>query len=222
MRPFAADTHSGLKRSQNEDCYEADPELDLWLVADGVGGHSCGEVASDIVRTTIRDDIAQGSGLVAAIEHSHRAILEEIEHTASTRGMGSTVVALCMDGDNYELAWVGDSRAYLFHQGALERITQDHSMVADMIRQGTLTEEDSRVHPNRSVITRALGSDPNMFADTYEVDADPGDTLLLCSDGLTSMLTVGHALLVEKMNVPSTHEMISTKASMPVVVPSWA
>ncbi len=103
--------------------------------------------------------------------------------------MGTTLTTALVEGTFIVVAHVGDSRAYLCHNGVLERITQDHSMVADMIRQGTLTEEESRVHPNRSVITRALGSDPNMYADTYEVDADVGDTLLLCSDGLTSMLT---------------------------------
>ena len=102
--------------------------------------------------------------------------------------MGSTLTAAIIEGDRIAVAQVGDSRAYLYHSDQLERVTEDHSMIADMIRQGTLTEKESRTHPNRSVITRALGSDPNMYADTYEVSTEPGDRLLLCSDGLTTML----------------------------------
>lgn len=102
--------------------------------------------------------------------------------------MGTTLTAALIEGARIAVAHVGDSRAYLLHQGALERITEDHSMIADLIRSGQLTEEESRYHPNRSVVTRALGSDPNMLADTFEVDASAGDRLLLCSDGLTGTL----------------------------------
>jgi protein phosphatase len=102
--------------------------------------------------------------------------------------MGTTLTAAMIDGTRIVLAHVGDSRAYLLNLGTLTQITQDHSMVADMVRNGTLTAEESRVHPNRSVITRALGSDPTMSVDTFEVEAAPGDRLLLCSDGLTGMV----------------------------------
>ena len=102
--------------------------------------------------------------------------------------MGTTLTAALIEGTRIAVAHVGDSRAYLLHQGSLERITEDHSMVADLIRSGQLTEEEARSHPNRSVVTRALGSDPNMLADTFEVDASPGDRLLLFSDGLTGTL----------------------------------
>ena len=190
MRPFAADTHAGLKRSQNEDCYEADPELDLWLVADGVGGHSCGEIASDIVRTTIRDEIAQGSKLVAAIEHSHGAILEEIEHTASTRGMGSTVVALLMDGDNYELAWVGDSRAYLWDT-RLQQLSSDHNRVSELLANKIITSLEAARHPQRHVLTQSLGvSDKMMLQPGHQQGSlSAGQQILLCTDGLTDELS---------------------------------
>jgi len=100
--------------------------------------------------------------------------------------MGTTLTAVMVEGTHLTVAHVGDSRAYLLHLGTLEQLTQDHSMVADLVRQGRITAEESRSHPNRSVITRALGSDPNMLADTFEVEAAPGDRLLLATDGLTS------------------------------------
>jgi protein phosphatase len=106
--------------------------------------------------------------------------------------MGTTLTAAMVDGAHVAVAHVGDSRAYLLHAGRLERLTEDHSMVADLIRQGSLTEEDARFHPQRSVITRALGSDPNMAADVFEVEGAPGDRLLLCSDGLSGMLDDEH------------------------------
>jgi protein phosphatase len=105
--------------------------------------------------------------------------------------MGTTMTAAIVEGTRIAVAHVGDSRAYLLHGDALTRVSEDHSMVADMIRRGQLTEAESRYHPNRSVITRALGTDPNMLADTYEFDAEPGDRLLLCSDGLTGMIEDG-------------------------------
>jgi protein phosphatase len=119
---------------------------------------------------------------------ANRAVIEAAAEGRGRQGMGSTLTAAIVEGLTIAVAHVGDSRAYLYGSEGLRRITEDHSVVADMVRQGTLTEEESRVHPNRSVITRALGSDPNMPADSFEVRAEPGELLLLCSDGLTGVL----------------------------------
>ena len=187
---FAGLSDVGRVRTHNEDAVLLSPPL--FAVADGLGGHQAGEIASSVAIEALMEDApsrADAKGLGRAVRSANRAVLQAAKEGYGRSGMGTTLTAAFVEGTFIAVAHVGDSRAYLYHQGKLERITQDHSMVADMIMHGTLTEEESRTHPNRSVITRALGSDPNMYADTFEVDADVGDTLLLCSDGLTSMLT---------------------------------
>ena len=190
MRAFSADTHPGHRRSHNEDCYRANPEQGLWLVADGVGGHSNGEVASAIVRDTLDKDLANGSGLIEAIHHSHAQILEEIS-TREGSNMGSTVVALQLKGEEYEVAWVGDSRAYLFDGHRLKQITRDHNPVSEMLARGAITPEQAAAHPERNVLSQSLG-----VADTITVAPDrirgelsAGQQIILCSDGLTDELS---------------------------------
>ncbi|MDZ4179441.1 MAG: Stp1/IreP family PP2C-type Ser/Thr phosphatase, partial [Coriobacteriia bacterium] len=187
---FAGLTDVGRVRTHNEDSVLLSPPL--FAVADGLGGHEAGEVASEMAIEALVENSPRrpdAKALGRAIRTANKAVLDAARHGQGRSGMGTTLTAAIVEGSTIAIAHVGDSRAYLFHGDTLEQITDDHSMVADMVRQGTLTEDQSRVHPNRSIITRALGSDPNMFADTYEVDAEPGDRLLLCSDGLTSMLT---------------------------------
>jgi protein phosphatase len=187
---FAGLTDVGRVRTHNEDSLLLSPPL--FAVADGLGGHEAGEVASEMAIEALVENSPRrpdAKALGRAIRSANKVVLEAARHGQGRSGMGTTLTAAIVEGTTIAVAHVGDSRAYLFHDDSLEQITDDHSMVADMVRQGTLTEDQSRVHPNRSIITRALGSDPNMFADTYEVDAEPGDRLLLCSDGLTSMLT---------------------------------
>lgn len=188
--PHAGVTDIGRVRSHNEDSILIDPPL--FAVADGLGGHEAGEVASGIAVDALAEAAprhADPKALGRAVRSANRAVIRAAREGLGRAGMGTTLTAAVVEGNRIAVAHVGDSRAYLLHSEGLERITADHSMVADMIRQGTLTEEESRVHPNRSVITRALGSDPNMVADTFEVDVENGDRLLLCSDGLTGMLT---------------------------------
>ncbi len=215
----------GRVRAHNEDTVLVDPPL--FAVADGLGGHEAGEVASGIAIDTLASAApatADAKGLGRAVRAANRAVIRAAREGLGRAGMGTTMTAAVVEGTRIAVAHVGDSRAYLLHTGGLERITGDHSMVADMIRQGTLTEEQSRSHPNRSVITRALGTDPNMVADTFEVDAEPGDRLLLCSDGLTAMLTddriaeVLHSygdpemavrILVDEANAAGGHDNIS-------------
>lgn len=186
---WAALTDVGLVRTHNEDSLLAQPPL--FVVADGLGGHQAGEVASLIAVETLRDHAPRrpdAKGLARAVRAANREVMRAAREGHGRSGMGTTITAAIVEGTRIALAQVGDSRAYLLHDDVLERLTEDHSMVADLIRRGQLTEAESRFHPNRSVITRALGTDANMDADAYELEASPGDRLLLCSDGLTGML----------------------------------
>jgi protein phosphatase len=189
IKNWGALTDVGRVRSHNEDSVLAEPPL--FVVADGLGGHEAGEVASSIAIQTLRDNAprrADANALARAVRAANREVMRAAREGIGRSGMGTTITAAIVDGCSVAVAQVGDSRAYLLHDGLLSRITQDHSMVADLIRSGQITEAESRVHPNRSVITRALGTDPNVVADAYEVDAAPGDRIMLCSDGLTTML----------------------------------
>lgn len=189
---WASLTDIGRVRTHNEDSVLAQPPL--FVVADGLGGHEAGEVASSIAVETLRDHAPRrpdAKALARAVRAANREVMRAAREGFGKQGMGTTMTAAIVEGTRIALAQVGDSRAYLMHEGTLSRVTEDHSMVADMIRRGQLTEAESRYHPNRSVITRALGTDPNMLADPYEFDAEPGDRLLLCSDGLTAMLEDG-------------------------------
>lgn len=180
-------THVGRVREHNEDSHFADPELGLWIVADGMGGHRCGEVASQIAVDFIREEVGKGSALRAAVERAHEVVLLAAGQGLGHPGMGSTVVALKLDGPDYELSWVGDSRAYLWDEGVLVQLTRDHSLVQQLVDAGQLTEEEALLHPNRNVVTQALGA-----ADLDQVEVEEargtlhqGQQILLCSDGLT-------------------------------------
>ncbi len=187
---YAGASDVGRVRTGNEDSLLLSPPL--FAVADGLGGHQAGEVASRIAVDTLLENAprkADAKALGRAARAANSAVMEAAAAGRGRAGMGTTLTAVMLDGLRLAVVHVGDSRAYLLHRdGRLERVTQDHSMVADMVRQGSLTEEESRVHPNRSVITRALGSDPNMRPDTFEVTTEAGDRLLLCTDGLSSLV----------------------------------
>ena len=189
---WAALTDIGRVRTHNEDSVLAQPPL--FVVADGLGGHEAGEVASSIAVETLRDHAPRrpdAKALARAVKAANREVIRSAREGFGRQGMGTTMTAAIVEGTKVAVAHVGDSRAYLLHGEQLSRISEDHSMVADMIRRGQLTEAESRYHPNRSVITRALGTDPNMLADTYELTTEPGDRILLCSDGLTGMIEDG-------------------------------
>ena len=182
-------TDPGLTRNGNEDGLLLEPPL--YAVADGMGGHRAGEIASRVALAALLNSApreADPKALARAVRSANRAVIESAAKSKGRTGMGTTLTAAMVDGTHVIVAHVGDSRAYLLHDGRLTQITEDHSMVADLVRQGTITEEDARFHPQRSVITRALGSDPDMIADVFDVNAAPGDRLLLSSDGLTGML----------------------------------
>lgn len=188
---FAGASDVGRVREGNEDSLLLAPPL--YAVADGLGGHQAGEVASKLAVDTLLENAprrADAKALARAVRAANAAVMDAALEGRGRAGMGTTLTAVMVDGLRLAVSHVGDSRGYLLHRtGRLERITQDHSMVADLVRQGRLTEEESRVHPNRSVITRALGSDAEMVADSYELTAEWGDRLLLCTDGLTSLVT---------------------------------
>jgi protein phosphatase len=182
-------TDPGLTRAQNEDGFLVEPPL--YAVADGMGGHRAGEIASrEALSALVANAPRQvdANALSRAMRAANRAVIDSAGKSRTRTGMGTTLTAAMVDGTQVLVAHVGDSRAYLLHEGRLTRITEDHSMVADLVRSGTITEEDARFHPQRSVITRALGSDPDMVADMFEVRASNGDRLLLTTDGLTGMI----------------------------------
>ncbi|MBP5314169.1 MAG: Stp1/IreP family PP2C-type Ser/Thr phosphatase [Eggerthellaceae bacterium] len=190
VRNVGAATDVGYYREHNEDSYLA--EAPLFAVADGMGGHNAGEVASKIAIDTLvsrRIKHANPEELGTAIMSANIAILNAAFEGESREGMGTTLTAAVLDGLNLLIGHVGDSRAYVFAEGNLQQITRDHSLVANMVEAGQITEAEARVHPKRSIITRALGIDPNMAApDLYEVELAPGDRILICSDGLTGMV----------------------------------
>ncbi len=186
---YGSRTDVGLVRDHNEDSLAVAPPV--FAVADGMGGHAAGEVASEIAIQTLLENAPQtadGDALARAVVEANRAVIRAALDGRGKQGMGTTMTAAVLDGRSLVVAQVGDSRAYLLHRETLQRITRDHSLVADMIEAGELTEEQARVHPQRSVITRALGSDPNTLPDIYEMTLESGDRLLLCSDGLSSMI----------------------------------
>jgi len=183
---YGASTDIGNLRKQNEDNYCVDESINLGLVADGMGGHACGEVASEIAVDIIRGSVAEGDELPDAIQKAHAAILSAVKHDRKKRGMGTTIVAAHMRGAEYKLAWVGDSRAYLW-DGELNQISKDHSMVQLLIDRGDITKEEARYHPRKNLIYENLGA-PNIKKvgiDLIEGKLMPGQKLLLCSDGLS-------------------------------------
>lgn len=188
---YSAATDTGRSRNNNEDCYLSSPELGLWAVADGMGGHDAGEVASAIVRDTLQNSQPQGQSLVEAIQQSHRAVLEAVNKGVGAPGMGSTVVALHSNSQDYEVAWVGDSRAYLWSPsadgGQLQQLTTDHSYVQLLLASGAITEAEVDSHPDKHVITQCLGSKElqQVRVDTVQGKWRQSEWILLCSDGLT-------------------------------------
>lgn len=187
----AAFTHAGRKRRRNEDDYVVEPPL--FAVADGMGGAQAGEIASRLATEAFRefrvaDELDGEERLAAIIQEANRRIYERAQTDAQASGMGTTVTAALVDAGGVTIGHVGDSRAYRIRGGELEQLTQDHSLVADLVRSGRLTAEEAESHPQRSVITRALGTDSEVDVDTTTVDAEPGDVFLICSDGLTTMV----------------------------------
>lgn len=186
MIEFGHGTHIGLRREHNEDTYYADADIGLWLVADGMGGHAHGEVASALARDAVVREVSSGGGLAQAVQSADADILQVSGRRSEALPMGTTIVALHVSGGEYEACWVGDSRIYIW-DGTLKQISQDHSYVQELIKQGAITQEQARTHPHRNVVTQALGvTDPqSLRVETLRGKFTPGMQVLLCSDGLT-------------------------------------
>jgi protein phosphatase len=200
-------THVGRQRQHNEDSYLVADEAKLFLVADGMGGHAAGEIASRIAVDSISEFILHTkeddgtwphaydehfkrstNRLMAAVRLANTRVLEAMRKDARLRGMGTTVVACLADGETMSVAHVGDSRAYMIRNNQLQRITNDHSWVFEQVQAGMLTEAEAEKHPLRNVITRALGGALQVTPDASEIEVKEGDLFLLCSDGLTGMV----------------------------------
>lgn len=186
---YGSRTEIGNVREHNEDSLTVLPPL--FAVADGMGGHEAGEIASEITINTLNDlapQSADAEALARAVVAANLNVIKAPSQGVGREGMGTTLTAAILEKERLIIAQVGDSRAYLLHNGSLQQLTRDHSLMADMIEAGQLTEAEARVHPNRSVITRAIGSDPHMQPDLYELNVETGDRLLLCSDGICGMI----------------------------------
>jgi protein phosphatase len=187
---YARASDTGRKRRHNEDSFVVQPPL--FAVADGMGGAQAGEVASKLAAAALEEtDPGSLSGpdkLVSLIREANRRVYERASSDPSTSGMGTTMTVALVEGNHVTIGHVGDSRGYLVREGRLEQLTEDHSLVNELLKSGKLSREEADVHPQRSVITRAVGTDPDVDVDAFVVDAHAGDIFLLCSDGLTDMV----------------------------------
>ncbi|HVW88814.1 MAG TPA: Stp1/IreP family PP2C-type Ser/Thr phosphatase [Gaiellaceae bacterium] len=187
----AAATDPGRKRRQNEDSYVA--RAPIFAIADGMGGARAGEIASALAAGALREARADGGGpelVKQLVQEANRRIHERASTDPSTSGMGTTMtVALIEPNGELTFGHVGDSRAYMLRGSRLEQLTDDHSLVAELVRRGELSERDAEVHPQRSVITRALGTDPDVDVDAFTWRPEAGDVYLLASDGLSDMVS---------------------------------
>ena len=208
MRVLASGrTEVGCVRKHNEDNFLLEPELGLFVVADGLGGHAAGEVASQIVVDKVGDFISQtaerdrtwpveyeadlsydGNRLKGALLLADQGILDDIRGNPERESMGSTVVACLVQGDRATLVHVGDSRAYLLNSSGIKQVTRDHSWVAEQVANGILTADEARHHPFRNVITQALGNGGDLDVAVQEIQVKELDRILLCSDGLSGMI----------------------------------
>ncbi len=193
MRSAAA-TDPGRRRRHNEDNYVCQPPL--FAIADGMGGAQAGEVASGLAAAVLEEAGGDERGeqrVESLIHEANRRVFQRSNEDAATSGMGTTMTVALVDGSTIAFGHVGDSRGYRLRAGELEQLTDDHSLVGELVRSGKLSVEEAESHPQRSVITRALGTEPDVDVDTFTVEAEPGDVYLLCSDGLTDMIS-GHEI----------------------------
>ncbi|MGH3081385.1 MAG: Stp1/IreP family PP2C-type Ser/Thr phosphatase [Gaiellaceae bacterium] len=204
----AALSHPGRRRRHNEDAYVVEPPL--FAVADGMGGAKAGEVASGLAAAAVQEsanrDESGEAHVAALIEEANRRVFRRAHEDRDASGMGTTMTVALVEDDHVAIGHVGDSRAYLIRGGQLEQLTDDHSLVAELVRSGKLTPEEAETHPQRSVITRVLGTEADVDVDTFSVAASPGDLFLLCSDGLTSMVDDETILDAVERNRPNLQE----------------
>jgi serine/threonine protein phosphatase PrpC len=192
-------TDKGRVREGNEDAYLVEPPL--YAVADGMGGHRGGEVASQLALQTLAEAFREGAlPLTDQVQAANRAVFERSGTDRAVAGMGTTLTAALVQGELAHLIHVGDSRAYLLRAGTLRQLTEDHTLVNRMVKAGEITAEEAEVHPHRNVITRSLGTEADVDIDEQDVGLLEGDRLLLCSDGLTGMITEGQIQAILEAN----------------------
>jgi len=189
-----AETHNGAVRKHNEDALVSRPEIGLWAVADGAGGHASGEIASGMLAETLGEapDGLSAQDMLAELRARVGTVHEALKREAARRGEGamiaSTIVILLIRGAHFACLWAGDSRAYLLRGGVLQQVTRDHSLVQELVDAGAITAEQAEHHPQANVITRAVGSFDELELDKVSGRLEPGDRFLLCSDGLCKTL----------------------------------
>ena len=187
---YAVASDTGRRRRRNEDNYVATPPL--FAVADGMGGAQAGEIASKLAAAALEDTDSGGlSGqdrVTSLIQEANRRVYERSNEDPSASGMGTTITVALVEDGTVTIGHVGDSRASRYRDGAIEQITEDHSLVNELMKTGKLSPEEAEMHPQRSVITRALGTDPDVDIDSFTLQTQAGDVFLLCSDGLTTMV----------------------------------
>ncbi|HLY85982.1 MAG TPA: Stp1/IreP family PP2C-type Ser/Thr phosphatase [Gaiellaceae bacterium] len=188
---YAVASDTGRRRRRNEDNYVVAPPL--FAVADGMGGAQAGEVASKLAASALEggdSDGLQGPERIdALIQEANRRIFDRASTDPTASGMGTTMTVALVEGMTVAIGHVGDSRGYLVRGDQMEQLTEDHSLVNELLKSGRLSEEEAQVHPQRSVITRAVGTDPDVDVDGFTIEAEEGDVFLLCSDGLTDMVS---------------------------------
>jgi PPM family protein phosphatase len=198
----ASATDPGRRRRRNEDAYVCDPPL--FAIADGMGGAQAGEVASRLAAAALQEGGVENGGgaqrIIDLIQEANRRIYDRSNTDPNTSGMGTTMTVALVEDERVTFGHVGDSRAYLVRDGKIEQLTEDHSLVNELMKSGKLSREEAETHPQRSVITRALGTDPDVDVDTFSIPAQTNDVFLLSSDGLTDMLSEAQILNVVEKN----------------------
>ncbi len=209
MIEFGHLSHVGLRRDLNEDTYDANAEKGLWLVADGMGGHEYGEVASALARDAAMESARAGSSLSDAIRYAAHTVAAYSQGRRSALPMGTTIAMAATTGNQYEVAWIGDSRVYLW-DGQLRQISQDHSLVQEMVAQGAITSDQARSHPRRNVVTQALGvTDPDHLRIGVASGLwCSGRQLLLCTDGLTEHVSDSRIAQILARETLSVQELV--------------
>jgi protein phosphatase len=197
-------TDTGRKRRRNEDAFVSEPPL--FAIADGMGGAQAGEVASRLAAAAVREGGSGDPGgeprIFELIQEANRRVYDRSSTDPATSGMGTTMTVALVEGPNVAFGHVGDSRAYLIRDGGMEQLTEDHSLVNELLKSGKLSPEEAGMHPQKAVITRAVGTDPDVDVDTFTVPAQPGDLFLLCSDGLTDIVAEEDILELVERNRP--------------------
>jgi serine/threonine protein phosphatase PrpC len=214
----AALSHAGRKRRQNEDAYVLEPPL--FAVADGMGGARAGEIASGLAAAALQESDGNGASgearVAALIEEANRRVFRRAAEDREVSGMGTTMTVALVEEGRVTIGHVGDSRAYLIRDGQLEQLTDDHSLVAELVRSGKLTPEEAETHPQRAVITRAVGTEPDVDVDTFSVQGVAGDLFMICSDGLTDMVdeaTILDAVEQNRRDLPAAAKALVNAAN---------